>query len=506
MNFDYLQVLRLLAPQAILVIGVLLVLFLDQALSGKTPVKTRNLSARIVAICSCVLASVWIWTHPENGRYYQEMLVITGFTQIVQQALIWLTIFTIVIARADEFTAHIGEFFSLVLLGAVGLTLMVATEELLVAFVSLELTSLTLYILAAFNKRSIHSAEGALKYFLVGSSAAAFTLFGISLIYGLSGSTSFATIALSLRDGGAEPALLLAIVLVGAGFGFKVAAVPFHLWAPDAYQGAPAPSAAFIASGSKLASFFLFAKIFILSFPEHGGSAGWGSMVSGWTVLLAVLALASMLFGNLTAIVQSNFRRLLAYSAIAHAGYALLAVMSGTAMGLSALVYYMFTYSLAAIGLFGVVQAIERENGQISLGDFAGLRARSPLLAFCLAIFVLSLAGIPPLAGFFGKFYVFIAALKAPGAEIGLLWLVVVAVLTSAISLYYYLQVLKQAFVVEGSGGGAIAGVWPIALLALGVVVLGCAPDLLLGPVEAAIQAELSIPASGSLTSVNAGP
>lgn len=504
MNFDYLQALRLLAPQAILVIGVLLVLFLDQALSRKIPLTTRNTGARLVAICSCLLASLWIYTHPENGRYYQGMLALTGFTQIVQQALLWLTIFTILICRAELFTTHIGEFFSLLLLGAIGLTFMVATEELLVAFVSLELTSLTLYILTAFNKRSINSAEGALKYFLVGSSAAAFTLFGISLIYGLSGSTSFSTIALALRNIGTEPALILALVLVAVGFGFKIAAVPFHLWAPDAYQGAPAPAAAFIASGSKVASFFLFAKIFILSFPDHGGAAGWGTMASGWIVLLGLLALASMLLGNLAAIVQTNFRRLLAYSAIAHAGYALLAVMSGTPLGLSALLYYMFTYSLAAIGLFAVVQMLERENGEITLNDFAGLRTRSPLLAFCLAIFVLSLAGIPPLAGFFGKFYVFIAALKAPGAELGLLWLVIVAILASAISLYYYLQVLKQAFVLGPAAGPAPLSLatWPIALLALGVVLFGVAPDLVLNPIDAALQQEALPVGAAELTSI----
>ena len=413
MTFDYLQLLHLLAPQAILVLGVLVVLFLDQALALRRSLAARNGLARGLAIATCVLASGWIWLHPENGRFYNGMLVLAPLTQLVQQGVLWLAIAALMISRADLFTRHAGEYFALVLLATVGMTVMVATGELLTAFIGLELTSLSLYILAAFNKRSWASAEAALKYFLVGSSAAAFTLFGITLLYGLSGGTDFATIAITLRNLGAAPALLLALVMIAAGFGFKIAAVPFHAWAPDAYQGAPAASAALIASGSKLAGFFLFARLFLMSLPAHAGSAGLNDTAPGWALVLAVMAAASMLFGNLAAIGQLNMRRLLAYSAIGHAGYALLGVISGTPPGLSALLYYLFTYGLATVGLFAIIQLLERQNGEMQVSDFAGLVRRSPLLAFCLAVFILSLAGIPPLAGFFGKFYLFVAALKS---------------------------------------------------------------------------------------------
>ena len=278
------------------------------------------------------------------------------------------------------------------------------------------------------------------------------------------------------------------------GFGFKVAAVPFHLWAPDAYQGAPTPSAAFIASGSKVAGFFVLARVMMLGFKGAEGSGAWHAYQPGWVPLLAILAGASMLLGNLTAIVQSSVRRLLAYSAIAHAGYMLLGVLPHGEQGLAALVYYVITYGLATLGAFGVVSIVERQTGGDRLSDFAGLSRRAPVLSFCMLIFMLSLAGIPPLAGFFGKFYVFASALNADPANLGLLWLVVVALAMSAVSLYYYLQVLKQIYVAEpGQGTGAAAN--PDhkpgchRLLALAVVVLGCAPNLLLGPLARAILA-----------------
>jgi NADH-quinone oxidoreductase subunit N len=278
------------------------------------------------------------------------------------------------------------------------------------------------------------------------------------------------------------------------GLGFKVAAVPFHLWAPDAYQGAPTPTAAFIASGSKVAGFFVLARVMMHGFKGAEGSGVWHAYQPGWVPLLAIMAGASMFLGNLTAIVQSSVRRLLAYSAIAHAGYMLLGVLPHGEQGLAALVYYVITYGLATLGAFGVVSIVEWQKGGDRLSDFAGLSRRAPVLSFCMMIFMLSLAGIPPLAGFFGKFYLFASALNADPSNLGLLWLVVAALALSAVSLYYYLQVLKQIYVADAEQG-ACAGPTPIlsqvaiALLALAVVVLGCAPDLLLGRLSRAIQA-----------------
>jgi len=273
-----------------------------------------------------------------------------------------------------------------------------------------------------------------------------------------------------------------------------VAAVPFHLWAPDAYQGAPTPSAALIASGSKVAGFFVLARVMMHGFKGVEGSGAWHAYRPGWVPLLAIMAGASMLLGNLTAIVQSSVRRLLAYSAIAHAGYMLLGVLPHGEQGLAALVYYVITYGLATLGAFGVVSIVEGQTGGDRLSDFAGLSRRAPALSFCMIIFMLSLAGIPPLAGFFGKFYLFASALNADPSDLGLLWLVVVALALSAVSLYYYLQVLKQIYVAEPEQGTKAAPTpilsqIAIALSALAVVVLGCAPDLLVSRLIRAIQA-----------------
>jgi NADH-quinone oxidoreductase subunit N len=273
------------------------------------------------------------------------------------------------------------------------------------------------------------------------------------------------------------------------GFGFKVAAVPFHLWAPDAYEGAPLPSAALIASGSKVASFVVLARIVFVGFAGVGGGAAWGQFRSGWLLLVAVLAALSMVLGNLAAIVQPGVRRLLAYSAIAHAGYVLISLLATPDRGVAALSYYVITYGLATVGAFGVVSFVQNHRGGDRLADFAGLSRRSPLVAFCLAVFLLSLAGIPPLSGFFGKFYVFAAALQR---DLGLLWLVILALAMSAVSLYYYLQVLKQAFVAPAEDAESRASAdWItqliLAILAGAVIVLGCFPGLLVQPVARAL-------------------
>ncbi len=322
--------------------------------------------------------------------------------------------------------------------------------------------------------------------------SAAITLFGLSLVYGLSGSTGLREIAAKLNQPGLDPLLAAALVMTVIGFGFKIAAVPFHLWAPDAYEGAPTPSAAFIASGSKLASFFIFAKVMLLAFAHAGGSGVWHGFLPGWLPVLAVVAALSMLLGNLTAIAQSNVKRLLAYSAIAHAGYALLGILAGP-QGVVALVYYVVTYGLTVLGAFGVVAVVEERAGDARLSDFAGFGRREPVLAFCMMIFMLSLAGIPPLAGFFGKFYLFTAA-AAGSKDLGMLWLVIFAIAMSAVSLYYYVQVLKQIYVKPAAPESVwlpapLSGRIALGVLAGAVLVLGCAPNLLVGPLLAAIQA-----------------
>ena len=372
--------------------------------------------------------------------------------------------------------------------------LLVESEELLMIFIGLELLGLSLYVMAAFDKTDARSAEAGLKYFLFGSTSSAFTLFGISLIYGMSGATGLAAISTKLATTSVQPLLAVGIVMTLVGFAFKIAAAPFHLWAPDAYQGAPVPSAAFIASGSKVASFVVLGKIVLIGFAPVHGSAGWHAMVAGWSPVLAALAALSIVIGNLVALAQSNVRRLLAYSAVAHAGYTLIGFVAGDREGFSAALFYTTVYAVTLVGAFGVVGVVRRETGGDDFSNFSGLASRSPLLAGCMAVFMLSLAGIPPLAGFFGKFYLFSAALHAD-ANHALLWLVALGLVGSFVSLYYYLLVLKAIFVDAPSLPAQAMDRIPtdflqratVTLLAAPVVLLGVMPNVLASRILAAI-------------------
>lgn len=484
---NYLELLKLALPETIVVVTALIVLAVDVVTMRELELRFRFIIAGMIACVGCFGAIAWMLISHTHANAFGGMLVIDPTTQFVKIALLALTIFTILLSMDSDFTDHVGEYLALILLGAVGMMFLVSAEDLLMIFIALELTSLSLYILTAFNKRDIKSAEASLKYFLFGGMSAAFTLFGLSLIYGLSGTTNLPEIAAALAGKGLDPLLVVAIVMVVIGFGFKIAAVPFHLWAPDAYQGAPTPSAAFIASGSKVASFFIFAKVMAVGFAgqQIEGNGAWHGYVAGWVPVVAVVAALSMVLGNLVAIVQSSVRRLIAYSAIAHAGYMLLAILSHNDQGLKALIYYAVTYGLTTIGAFGVVAVVERGTGGEKLSDFAGLSRRAPLVSFCMLIFMLSLAGIPPLAGFFGKFYVFTAAVNADAPNLGLLWLVILAVAMSAVSLYYYLQVMKKIYVSDPAGAGepiktTVLTRIVLVVLAILVILLGCLPNLLI--------------------------
>jgi NADH-quinone oxidoreductase subunit N len=494
MNVSYLELLKLAVPETIVVITSLVVLVVDLTSTRELETRFRFIIGGMIACVGCAAAIVWMLVMPAHANALGGMLVVDPLTQLVKVALLGLTLFTVLISIDATFTEHVGEYLALVLLAAVGMMFLVSAEDILMIFISLELTSLSLYILTAFNKRDIKSAEAALKYFLFGGMAAAFTLFGLSLLYGLSGATNLGQIAAALAGKGLDPLLIVAIVMTVIGFGFKIAAVPFHLWAPDAYQGAPTPSAAFIASGSKVASFLIFAKVMMLGFAGAEGSGAWRQFVSGWAPVIAVVAVLSMVLGNLVAIVQSSVKRLIAYSAIAHAGYMLLGVMAHSGEAVASLVYYAVTYGLTTIGAFGVVAVVEDRTGDDKLSSFAGLSRRSPVVSFCMMIFMLSLAGIPPLAGFFGKFYVFAAALKTGAPNLGLLWLVILAIAMSAVSLYYYLQVLKQIYVADVPADATelrapFLSQVVLSLLAAGVILFGCAPDLLVGVLQDCIKA-----------------
>jgi len=488
----YPQLLRLLWPEIIVTVTALAVVALDLLLR-RSPIRVRFAVASCVASLGCAGAILRLLLAPEQANLFDGMFLANPLTQLVQVALLVLTVLTLLLSIESTFTDNVGEFVLLTLTATVGMMFLVASQDLLVIFIALELLSLSLYILAGFDKRSPRSSEAALKYFLFGGMSAAFLLYGFGLLYGLANSTSLARIADAIHGQPLSPLLIIAIVTIVIGFGFKVAAAPFHFWAPDVYQGAPAPSAAFIASGSKVASFFIFFQVMAVGLAGAERTVAWPRLVSGWVPVLIVIAVLSMLLGNLAALAQSSLRRLLAYSAIAHAGYMLLAIVVHTQQSLAALLYYVLTYALATLGTFGVIAVIGEQIGD-KISNLDGLSRRAPVLSACLFIFVLSLAGIPPLAGFFAKFYLFTSALAAgPGSRI-LLSLVIVAIAMSAVSLFYYLQVLKRIYVANPPAGAKeihspVLSQLIICSIAASVLLLGCVPYLLLTWIEAAIHA-----------------
>lgn len=475
---NYLELLKLASPEAVVTITALAVLGAQLAWPNKRAL-CRPLAAIGLALAICAVVLIL----PARETLFYGMLVVDPLASLFKIICLALACFIVLLARPDSFTPHEGEFFALLLFATIGLMLLVGSEELLMIFLGLELLGLPLYVMTGFDKGSARSAEAGLKYFLFGSAASAFTLFGISLIYGMSGSTQLAAISQKLMGGQSVPPLLVAgVVMTLVGLAFKVAAAPFHLWAPDTYEAAPAPAAAFIASGSKVASFFVLGKILLAGFVLHDARrrAMGLNFDAEWEPLLALLAALSLVVGNVVALAQKNVRRLLAYSAVAHGGYTLLGLLATGREGFAATLFYTTTYAITLAGAFGVVALARRETGGDDISHFAGLRARSPLLAACMGIFLLSLAGLPPLAGFFGKFYLFTAAMNR-----GHLWLVVLALAGSLVSLYYYLVVLKAVFVEEASQGIPVIRLDKtrracLALLGAAVLALGLFPNLLL--------------------------
>lgn len=486
---SYLELVRLAAPEAIIVVAALAVLTI-----GLTSARASTWCS-VVAAGGIVAAVTALLRLPQHANLFGGMLVISPLNSLFKIICLALALVTVPLVSSEKSLRNPGEYLALLLLGALGLMLLVGSEELLMIFIGLELLGLSLYVMAAFDKSDVRSAEAGLKYFLFGSTASAFSLFGISLVYGMTGTTALAGIGEKLAAGSSQPLLGLAIIMTLVGFAFKITAAPFHLWAPDTYQGAPVPSAAFIASGSKVAAFVVLGKIVLIGFAPARGSADWHSMVAGWAPVLAILAALSILLGSFVALAQTNLRRLLAYSAVAHGGYTLLAIIAGGRDGFSAALFYTTIYAVTLVGAFAVIGAVRRETSGDDLQNFVGLAERSPFLAGAMSIFLLSLAGLPPLAGFFGKFYLFSTTFRA-GPNHGLLWLVVLALFGSFVSLYYYLIPLKIMFLDRASDSDSrhpspvtrdfIANA-TIALLAVAVLLLGLIPQTLAAQIIAAV-------------------
>lgn len=361
-----------------------------------------------------------------------------------------------------------SEYYALLLSSVLGMLVMAASNDLVTIFLGLELMSLSLYVLVGFRRSRLESNEAALKYFLLGAFASGFLLYGIALLYGATGTTNLARMGAFLSDTPLldNPLLVIGALLVFAGFGFKVAAVPFHMWTPDAYEGAPTAVTGFMSVGAKVAGFAALLRVALRALEP---------LQADWTPLLAVVAFLTMTVGNVTALLQNNLKRMLAYSSIAHAGYILVALAAGGTEGASAAVFYLAVYSFMNLGAFAVLTMMGRgRDERVLMNDLAGLGFRQPFLGLAMTLFMISLGGIPPTAGFMGKVYVFGAAMKNPA----LLWLVIAGVLNSVVSVYYYLRVTVAMYMREPEGEPVPVS-WgvPVAL----AVVLALAATLWLG-------------------------
>jgi NADH-quinone oxidoreductase subunit N len=473
-EFDFLGSLPAIAPEIGLTIMAIVVLFLDVYL----PESQRRNIAYVTAVGLAVVAiTPLIWQPTGSDLYWGGMVRHDALAQIFKVMVVLAGALTALMAMNMKDLGRRGEFYLIIIVSTLGATLVSGAADLIMVFLGLETLSIPLYILAAFNRDDARSAESGMKYFLFGAFASTVMLFGFSILYGFTGQTNIYAIADQLGTvlSSAPIPVLTAMVLVVVGFGFKISAVPFHFWTPDMYEGAPTPVVAFVSVASKAASFALLVRFLIAVFPESL-VIGDLAMQNFWVQLVAVMAAISMTLGNVLALSQRNIKRLLAYSSIAQAGYALIgvaAIQSQTEQGVAAVSFYMFMYVFTNILAFAVVVLFTEATGSETIADMAGLNRRSPWLALTLTIALLSLGGIPPAAGFFGKFFLFNAAVEA-----NLTWLAVLGVLNAIVALYYYLVVIKVMYVDRSAdedqpiptprASGWVLGVTTVVILVLG--------------------------------------
>jgi NADH-quinone oxidoreductase subunit N len=459
--------LRPIAPAAIVAVTGLVVL-LAQAFSPKG--KASPSSALSLAGLAAALGSVWMLaTGPGRGSVLAGAVTADDFSLFFHALILVVAAVTVLLSAPYLRTNGMerGEHYALLLFSVVGMLGLVSSLELVSIFVALEIMSIALYAMAGMNRARPESQESALKYFVTGAFASAFFLYGIALLYGVSGSTSLDRVAraVGLLAPGAVPLAVLGAAMVLVGFGFKVASVPFHMWAPDVYEGAPTTVTAFMSAGVKAAAFGALLRVFDSALP---------ALSSHWKPLVAVLAIATMVVGNLAALAQTNLKRMLAYSSIAHAGYLLAALVAAPVLAGEAILFYLVAYAAVNLGAFGVIAALSRDGREpLAPRDMAGLADRRPALAAALTVFLVSLTGIPITAGFVGKFYLFNAAVAA-----GWVSLALVGVTMSVVSAYYYLRVVVAMYMRDPVGEDDWSPVSPGAALALAFSV---AVTLLLG-------------------------
>jgi NADH-quinone oxidoreductase subunit N len=469
---DYIRIL----PELVLTAFGIVVMMVDPLLkpgSSRKGLGLLSLLGTLVAIAAAFCQMAWLARDPGFAAPGWFGVVRVDSFSIFFHILIPAISAVCILASLEYLDAQnirSGEYYALILFGTVGMVLMSSAVELVLIFIALEISSISTYILAGYRRRSAASTESSLKYFLLGSFATAFFLYGVALMYGATGSTDILRIQQTLQSGSTGLLVYAATALMIVGLGFKVAASPFHVWTPDVYEGAPAPVVALMSTGPKAAAFAVLLRV-LFAAPS-----------TQWFWLICVSAALSMTLGNFGALVQNNVKRMLAYSSIAHAGYLLVAFAAGNDIGISAAIFYTAAYAAMNVGAFAVVSQFGASGERyITLDDYAGLGKRSPLLAFTLTIFMLSLIGIPGTAGFLAKYYVFTAALTSQANQTALVWLTVIGLVNSAVASYYYLRLIvvmymREPTLEEAPATASASMRLALAIAAIATIYLGITP------------------------------
>lgn len=478
--------LQLMLPEIFLFVWALVVITFD-LVTQRAKESTIGYLAMLGLIVTAILVVVTGHGHGFGNMFVTDSM--SQFFKIIFLGTAFMAIGSSFEVLRQKITHHRGEFFGLILFSTLGMMFLASSNELLSLYIGLELTTIPLFVLAGFYKDNRLSVEASIKYFVVGAFSSALLLYGLSFLYGLTGTTdivqmqmNLALVHVSFKNVGVI--LVLTVVLLLAGIGFKLGLPPFHQWVPDVYEGSPTPVAAFLSVGSKAAGLVAFVKIFVGGMIVFHGPE---MSPNDWGQLTAVLAALAMVIGNTVAIRQTNIKRMLGYSSIAQGGYIMIGMVSGSVLGVAASSFYMFVYLFANMGAFAVVAILEDKTGSSDIKSYAGLSKSSPGLSLIMAIFLLSLAGIPPLAGFLAKYYVFAAAIEQAAVAHGsgwLYWLVGVGLLTSVFSLYYYANVIKQMYFSPDASPYAVRLSVPVTVVLaiglIGVLLFGIYPEPLL--------------------------
>jgi NADH-quinone oxidoreductase subunit N len=449
--------LTLMAPELLITVGALALLMIG-AFSGERA--NALVTGLAVALLLAALALVVLF--PQDGHVFGRAFVSDPFSRFMKVLTLVGSVVTLVMstgfAKAEKFDKF--EFPVLILLSTLGMLLMISANDTLSLYLGLELQSLALYVVAAINRDNVRSTEAGLKYFVLGALSSGMLLYGISLIYGFTGHTGFEAIAQALGSEQRQLGVVFGLVFILAGLAFKISAVPFHMWTPDVYEGAPTPVTAFFASAPKMAAMALLTRVAVETFQP---------ITHDWQQVIVFIAIASMVLGAFAAIGQRNIKRLMAYSSISHMGYALVGLSAGTLVGVRGVAIYMLIYLVTTLGTFAFILAMRRKDGNVEqIGDLSGLSRTNPIMATILTILMFSLAGIPPLAGFWGKWYTFLAAMQA-----NLYALAIIGIVASVVGAFYYLRIIKIMWFDEPAGAFVpMAGELRLVLGVSGLLVL----------------------------------